>query len=97
MTKPKPGARRGRPPGFAGQSNRNIEYSCTACGKEFTKDTLFAKRVMFAILGRNKGVVRSRTVAWLCEPCMNADPDYAREMYASSPGMKDTSLAQPKE
>lgn len=93
MTKPVPGAKRGRPPGFVGSANRTIEYVCSACRNEFTKEDLFAKRVIYSHVGRNTKIIRSRTTAWLCEACMNADPDYARDGYASSPGMKGTRIA----
>ena len=84
-----PKRKRGRPPGFKGQSNRNIEYICSACGGRSTKERLHAKRVMFTTIGDKPKTVRSRTVAWLCEVCMMRDYDWNLEAFKSSPGNAD--------
>ena len=79
----------GRPPGFQGSSNRSIQYQCTECAKQATRETLFSKRVSWATIGSNPKVVRVRTIAWVCKTCMEADPNYQREPHSQAPGNKD--------
>lgn len=53
-----------------------VDYACTRCGKEHPRSDLVAKVASFRELGVGGRLVRSRTVAWLCENCMVYDPDY---------------------
>lgn len=84
----------GRPPGGVGTANRDIDYTCHRCLKQFDRETLRAKKVQYLMMGRNGKVIRSRVIEWLCVPCMEKDPDYNRELWIASPGMKDIRDAQ---
>lgn len=77
-----------------GRSNRNIEYKCTACGKEVERDALHVKRVQFREMGQHGRVIVTRVLKWLCHECMTTDPDFQRPPLSASPGMADTKLAR---
>lgn len=65
------------------------EYKCSKCGSTpGNPDLLVAKKVMFQELGTNPRTLKSRTVDWLCPPCVAKDPDWKKEPY-TSPGMID--------
>lgn len=51
-------------------------YACTVCGKDKARDELTSKKVLFAGIGNQTTVFRSRTVDWLCEECLGADESY---------------------
>lgn len=83
-------------------SNRDIEYKCSACGRNVGRDNLRAKQVAFREMGRNGKVIKSRTIAWLCvvpltvdgKSCLDKDPDYNRETWFDSPGLQDVKDAK---
>ncbi len=51
-------------------------YACTNCGLDKPRDELTSKKVMFAGIGNDTTVFRSRVVEWLCEKCLGSDKDY---------------------
>ncbi len=61
-------------------------YKCGECGSEPGRDNLVVKRVEFANIGRAGKVLRRRSVAFLCQACMQADKAYTQEPYTKSPG-----------
>ena len=75
LDKPK----RGRKPGFVGTSNREISYVCDDCSADVGPGNLVTKRAMFATIGKPSRSIRTRTVKYICRPCMEADPDYQRQ------------------
>lgn len=85
--------KRGRPPGFKGTPNRDIQYCCDVCGDDVGRDNIYAKRVIFAQARRGGSVLKSRTVAWMCLPCLNKDPQFTSEKFVGAPGMRGTSIA----
>lgn len=89
ITPAEPKRKPGRPPGFKGSSNRNIDYVCSVCGGRSTKEKLASKRILFSTIGDKPKTFRTRTVAWLCEVCMLRDPDFQREAIVDAPGNAD--------
>lgn len=84
----------GNKKGIFGNSNRKIVYRCSVCLKDFTKTELFTKTVLFATLGTPSTRVKTRTVKWLCQPCMEVDEDFIRRKFADSPGMADVDFSE---
>lgn len=70
-------------------SNRDIKYECTYCHVDVGRDKLMAKRVQFLTMGKSARVLRSRTVAWVCNDCAKLDNDWTSEPWMDSPGLKD--------
>lgn len=68
------------------------EDRCTVCGDITSKELLTIKRVSFANRTTPQRVKRSRTVHWLCEGCLEKDPDWHREAWKGSPGMTSAPL-----
>lgn len=50
------------------------------------------KKVNFSAVGAGAKIVRSRTVAWLCDECLPKDPDYNAEAFKGAPGLKSPAL-----
>jgi hypothetical protein len=88
-----PRKRMGRPPGGVGTVNREIDYSCTCCGAEVGRENLTVKRAFFTTMGKPPTTIKSRTVAWLCQPCLDKDPDWTLDKFVASPGMRGTKIA----
>jgi hypothetical protein len=86
---------RGRPPGFKGTANREIDYTCMTCNEVKPRDQLLARRVTWFEMGRAGKAVRSRTTGWQCRSCAEKDGDWQRDPLADSPGFKGTSIAKP--
>lgn len=63
------------------------DYICTECGLKTPRENLTAKKVSFGTLGSSSIMLKSRTVAWLCDPCCNKDPAWQLAEY-ESPGFK---------
>lgn len=80
--------KRGRPSGQIGTLNRDIKYMCDTCKEDVGRDRLFIREATFIKLSDRKRL-RTRRCNWLCDKCMVAHPDYTRERYADSPGMRD--------
>lgn len=59
-------------------ASNEADYACTgvACGRIVGKKNLTAKKVFFGDVGQDSGIFRARTVAWLCEHCLEKDKDY---------------------
>jgi hypothetical protein len=91
---PKEPKKRGRPPGFVGTSNRDIQYICDVCGKNVGKEKLCSKQVVFRRVGRGGRIIRSRIVQWVCDACVVKDPHYTQEKLTASPGMRDVKHAK---
>lgn len=68
------------------------DYRCGVCGKEFFKDLLLAKKMVWVKLGAGGRIIKSRTVIWQCPECRTADPDWNRDAYTASPGAKSPAL-----
>lgn len=68
------------------------EYRCGACGQVTLRDLLVAKKVVFTGLGAGAKILKSRTVGWLCNECIELDEDYKLEKYSTAPGHKSASL-----
>jgi len=72
--------------------NEHIEYKCSKCGTPTPREKLTVKRVQFATIGAGYKTLRNRTVAWLCESCLNDDSAWMQSALAAAPGMKNTKL-----
>jgi ribosomal protein L37AE/L43A len=68
------------------------DYKCTKCNRETLKQLLMAVKVQFTGLGAGAKVVRSRTIAWLCDECLEEDAYWNMPAYSSAPGMKSAPL-----
>jgi hypothetical protein len=66
---------------------RSVTYSCSNCGKVTARSELTVKRIQFATMGEGYKTLKSRTTAWLCEPCRLADPAWNQELIFDAPGM----------
>lgn len=72
---------------------RSYKYRCSSCGKqpgptrEIARQHLFVKKIEFRRYGFKGSLLRSRTVAWLCRPCMEKDPNYNMPEGIISDGM----------
>lgn len=73
-------------------STEHIEYKCSHCGTAQPREKLTVKRVQFTTIGAGYKTLRNRTVAWLCENCLNADAAWMQSALAAAPGMKNTKL-----
>lgn len=81
--------------------SRIPKYACTICKREVGKSNLKSKRVQFKDMSPGGTIARSRVIAWLCvikQPdgspsCLEKDVDWNRPLYATAPGMADTSIA----
>ena len=71
------------------KSNRNLNYTCSNCGKETNKRHLTAKRVEFSTYGKGSKRLRTRTVGRLCPDCRDSDPVWNMPAYIDSPGFDD--------
>lgn len=61
------------------------EDRCSKCGNKTSPELLMVKRVQFLARVNLRKVLKTRVVAWLCEPCLDKDEDYNREAY-TAPG-----------
>lgn len=68
------------------------EYKCTNCNQITLKELLQAKKVVFSPIGAGTKITKSRTVAWLCNECLELDEDWKREKFKGSPGLKSPAL-----
>jgi hypothetical protein len=81
-----------------GNSNRNIVYKCTRCGREVGRNNLVAKRAVFREMGVHGRTVKSTTTDWLCiirqphggQSCRDQDTDWQAPKWINSPGLADT-------
>lgn len=63
-----------------------IKYMCSKCGREFKRDQLTVKRIIFQLLGSRGRALRSRNVEWLCPVCLDQDPVWRLDSRTESPG-----------
>ena len=61
------------------------EPRCSGCNQITSLELLAIKQVSFLERTKRGKVIKSRVVAWLCEECMEADPDFQLPPY-SGPG-----------
>jgi hypothetical protein len=59
-----------------------IDYVCTSCGAAVGRNKLTVKKSVFLEMGEGARTIRSRVVGWLCNACLQADPDYNLEKFA---------------
>jgi hypothetical protein len=67
------------------------DYRCTVCNQITLRDLLVVKKVVFQPLGAGTKILKSRTVSWLCDECVELDEDYKREAF-NGPSHKSPSL-----
>lgn len=74
------------------------ENRCGRCGLLTSPELLTIKKVVFAPRTRPQKTVKSRTVVWLCERCLEDDADWNRKAYDSpghtSPGLERAKVIQ---
>lgn len=68
------------------------DYRCTKCNQPTLKALLTVKKVVFSPIGAGTKITKSRTVEWLCNECLELDPDWNREKFNGSPGLKSPAL-----
>lgn len=68
------------------------DYKCTRCEQETLRELLTAQKVQFTPIGPGARVVRSRTVNWLCDECLQTDPYWNMPKFIGAPGMKSEPL-----
>jgi hypothetical protein len=68
------------------------DYKCTDCQRETLKALLTAVKVQFTGLGAGAKVIRSRTIAWLCDECLCKNVHWNLPAYSGAPGMKSAPL-----
>ncbi len=68
------------------------EYRCGCCGQITLRELLVAKKVVFTHLGSGAKIVKSRTVGWLCNECVEKDEDFQIEKFGAAPGHKSAAL-----
>lgn len=73
------------------------DYRCSECGRETLRELLIAVKVQFTPLGPGAKVIRSRTIAWKCNECIEDDPYWNLEAFSGAPGMKSTPLERVRE
>jgi hypothetical protein len=67
------------------------EDRCSGCGDITSPERLTIKRANFSSRTASSKIKRSRVVAWLCDECLDKDPDWNRRPYGS-PGMTSEAL-----
>lgn len=68
------------------------DYKCTECNRETLRGLLTAVRVQFTPLGPGAKVLRSRTIAWLCDECRETNDYWNLPAWSGAPGMKSAPL-----
>ena len=67
------------------------DYKCTQCLRPTLKELLVVKKVVFQPLGAKAKTLKSRTVGWQCDECVEIDPEYQLEAF-NGPGHKSEAL-----
>jgi hypothetical protein len=57
-------------------------YRCTKCKRDCKRAELTVKKAVFLEMGEGARTVRSRVMEWLCESCLEVDPEYNKEKFA---------------
>jgi hypothetical protein len=65
---------------------------CTRCGSICSPELLTIMRVSFSPRTKPSKIVKSRTVAWLCEDCLGNEPTANLPAYKGAPGMTSEAL-----
>jgi len=68
------------------------EYKCSVCLRKTLRELLTAKKIAFTTMGAGAKTLRTRTVGWLCDECIEVDEDYIRPAYSGAPGMQSPAL-----
>lgn len=68
------------------------ENKCTRCGNICSAELLTIKRASFSSRTTPNVVKRSRTTDWLCETCLEGDPEWNLPAYKGAPGMTSPAL-----
>lgn len=68
------------------------EYLCTNCGQYTERELLTVKKVVFTEMGSGGKVLKSRTIGWLCNDCIEDDEHYNLDAYTTAPGLKSPGL-----
>lgn len=68
------------------------EDRCSVCGNLTSPELLTVKRVNFSPRTKSNKVIRSRTMSWLCEGCLERDEDWSRPAFKGAPGMTSPAL-----
>lgn len=58
-------------------------YGCTRCGAPVGRDQLTVKKVLFTTMGEGPRTKKARVLEWLCDSCMQRDPDFNREKFSA--------------
>lgn len=66
----------------------NTETRCTVCKLVKPKEEVLRKIVNFRQPWAGGRTVKSRTVSHICAECRAKDPDWNREIFMDSPGVK---------
>lgn len=67
------------------------DYRCSVCCQITLKSLLVVKKAVFQPLGSGAKIIKSRTISWLCNECVEKDEDYQREAF-DAPGHKSAPL-----
>lgn len=73
--------KQGRPPGFKGTANRQIDYVCSACKTDTPRSELTSKIATFKQVGSGGKVIKTRTIGWLCPTCLASDAHWQIEKF----------------
>ena len=68
------------------------DYKCSACQRETLRNLLIAVKVQFTPLGPGARVLRSRTISWLCNECIEENEYWNLPAFSGAPGMKSAPL-----
>lgn len=72
------------------------QYKCAepplGCGRETLRDLLTVMKVVFTEMGQGGKILRSRTVGWLCDECVEKNDYWNLQAFTSAPGMKSEPL-----
>jgi hypothetical protein len=72
------------------------EHRCSGCDNITSPELLTVKKAVFYPKGQPKKTVKSVVLAWLCEACLEKDPDFNRPPY-SGPGHTSPALQRVRE
>lgn len=68
------------------------EYRCGVCKQVTLRQLLVVKKVVFTEIGPGAKIIKSRTVGWICNECVENDTDFQLEKYSKAPGHKSAPL-----
>ena len=68
------------------------EYKCGVCNRVTERDLLVVKKAVFSQMGAGGKVLRSRTIEWKCDECLEKDTEWNTLPYTNAPGQKSAPL-----